>query len=299
MRRSFKEYPVIGGKSIILILFLTVSQVCFAYPQECLELESKFTAMTSNLNSDKDPGDEVLAINSKMNSVLDNHPECNGRVLAAAEKMSAAIKEYVKRGKANEAASQPKKMENSCEKHAGKKWEYEQCIVPRAKANIAIGKSYWLVDFKNKDEFANRSLKMAKNISTLKDPASSPFCMAIFLNSPRVGKDVSMICAAEFTSNGYDKSCKAYTVNLGTRIITGGSLLANGKGYSSTKCDQQTILTALKMGGSIMLQGELYNGGVPGDLGVYIYRDDFGVINAWLEYMGEVNKPKNIKNKGK
>lgn len=186
-----------------------------------------------------------------------------------------------------------------CGNHFGKNWEYEKCMVPKVRSNIKNGKSYWLIDFKNSDSFAIASQKLAQSISGLKEPASSPFCMATFLNSPRVGKDATMVCAAEF-SNGYDKTCKTYSVNLGTMELRQGQALPNSKGYQSTKCDRDSILTIFKMGGATLLSGELYNGGVSGDMGVYVYRDDFDVVAAWLDYMGNVNEePKGKEKKTK
>lgn len=167
------------------------------------------------------------------------------------------------------------------------KWIHEQAVVAEAKRRVEQTAPYWLRDFSKDGDFKKKSLEMAGKIGTISEANNSPFCIAVFMDSPNAGKNASIFCIKQVTKNGYDSMCTPLQINLGT-----GKNLSSGRPIGA-KCDDETATRMMRMSpANLLLESDYYSGGFNGDLGVYVYRDKFGTIKKWIEWHGEVNRPK-------
>ena len=147
---------------------------------------------------------------------------------------------------------------------------------------------YWLRDFKKEDSFKTKSLEFQKTINSYKETANSPLCLAIFFNSNGM-QNASLYCLKSLSrGNGYTNiaDCNIFEVNLGT-----GKANRNNKTLG-IGCNAQAADILLGNLG-MMMEIDFMEKPPSGDLGIYIYRDNFKAIKKWAARYQV--KPKNKK----
>lgn len=284
-------------KVLVIGSIILFSVFGFSFPDDCSKLQKNMETITVKLKSDIDPGSDINTINDQMNSVLDKFPECNDKILDVASKMYAEIKAFVKRGEAKGVTTKndvpAKQVTESnlqgqkCQSIKSSK-EKQKCKLDLARSKAKQTTPYWLIDFNKEDSFTKISFELAMKMSSIKEVVKSPFCIATFFHSIHGFKTATAFCIAEFITKingGYDNltSCEIFSIDLGNGKISESQQLPNKKGYGSKKCDLDTAVTSIYRGSHNMMGDELFQDGVKGNLGVYVFRDDFGALREYLK----------------
>lgn len=85
----------------LAVAFLFSTKV-FAYPKECTDVEKQLKALTNKANSGKDPGTEINAVISKMNTAMDKNPECKKNIIPLAQELTESLNKLIDQVKAED-----------------------------------------------------------------------------------------------------------------------------------------------------------------------------------------------------